>query len=277
MRFTWANVTERRILVSNFSVTRSSLHELHTSDCYLHVCALPENRLRRRRHVLKYATQLSCIRWSTLRWFLSQLLITHHIGFPRSIVTLVGNRSSFLPITFLQYSYWTFVIILFGPFCRLFINLTVCVWALLPKPTTTFGLVEQTFWRVPLFTEWVIASSSKVILARPSRHSTTGTFSSGTSGSRWFSLILLRERIRKRIWCNFFTLIEIVAENEIFFFHTLPVGFPLPTISKNSLYTLFCSLFLDYGVLLKISISDPKFLFRISCSILLFTIVFNLW
>ena len=43
-------------------------------------------------------------------------------------------------------------------------------------------------------------------------------------------------------------------------FHTLPVGFPLPTISKNSLYTLFCSLILDYGVLLKISIPDPKIL-----------------
>ena len=39
---------------------------------------------------------------------------------------------------------------------------------------------------------------------------------------------------------------------------TLLVGFPLPTISKNSLYTLFCSLILDLGVLLKISISVPK-------------------
>ena len=43
-------------------------------------------------------------------------------------------------------------------------------------------------------------------------------------------------------------------------FHTLPVGFPLPTISKNSLYTLFCSLILDHGVLLKISASGPKVL-----------------
>ena len=32
------------------------------------------------------------------------------------------------------------------------------------------------------------------------------------------------------------------------------------TISKNTLYTLFCSLILDHGVLLKISISDPKIL-----------------
>ena len=88
-----------------------------------------------------------------------------------------------------------------------------------------------------------------------------GILSSGTSGSRWFSLILLHERIRRRIWWwTFPTLIQIVAETAIVSFHTLPVGFPLPTISKNSLYTLFCSLILDHGVLLKISISVPKIL-----------------
>ena len=61
MKFTWTNVSERRILVSNFSVTRKRLHEFYTLDWLRHVCALPENRLRRR-HVLKYATQLPCIR-----------------------------------------------------------------------------------------------------------------------------------------------------------------------------------------------------------------------
>ena len=59
---------------------------------------------------------------------------------------------------------------------------------------------------------------------------------------------------------NFSTLIQIVAETAIVSFYTLPAGFPLPTISKNSLYTLFCSLILDHGVLLKISNSVPKIL-----------------
>ena len=59
---------------------------------------------------------------------------------------------------------------------------------------------------------------------------------------------------------TFPTLIHIVAETAIVSFHTLPVGFLLPTISKNSLYTLFCSLILDHGVLLKISTSGPKIL-----------------
>ena len=137
----------------------------------------------------------------------------------------------------------------------------MCEWALLPKTATILVSVEQAFWRMPSFTEWVIASSSKEILARPSRHSTTRTFTSGTSGPRWFSLTLPHERILRRIWWwTFPTLIHIVAETTIVSFHTLPVGFPLPTISKNSLYTLFCSLILDHGVLLKISASGPKVL-----------------
>ena len=55
-------------------------------------------------------------------------------------------------------------------------------------------------------------------------------------------------------------LFDIVAETAIVSFHTLPVGFPLPTNSKNSLYTLFYSLTLDHGDLLKISTSGPKLL-----------------
>ena len=76
-----------------------------------------------------------------------------------------------------------------------------------------------------------------------------------------FSLILLHERIRRRVrLCHFSTLIDIVAETAIVSTATLPVGFPLPTISKNSLYTLFGSLILDYGVPLIISISGAKIL-----------------
>ena len=38
---------------------------------------------------------------------------------------------------------------------------------------------------------------------------------------------------------SLFPLIHVVAETAIVSFHTLPVGFPLQTISKNSLCTLF--------------------------------------
>ena len=49
-----------------------------------------------------------------------------------------------------------------------------------------------------------------------------------------------------------------VLETAIVSFRTLPVGFPLPTISKSSLSMLFCSLIHDLGVLLIISISGPQ-------------------
>ena len=74
---------------------------------------------------------------------------------------------------------------------------------------------------------------------------------------------------------TFSTLICIVAETAIVSFHTLPVGFPLPTISKNSLYTLFCSLIIDHGVLLIISFSGPKIL--VSNVLLDTSLVRELW
>ena len=61
MQFTWTNVTEQGSWVSNFGMKCNSLCELYTLDRLRHVGALPENRLLRR-HVPKYATQLSCIR-----------------------------------------------------------------------------------------------------------------------------------------------------------------------------------------------------------------------
>ena len=126
----------------------------------------------------------------------------------------------------LQHGHCTFVTILFGPFARLFINLAMRVRALFPKPATTLGLVEHAFWRMPLFTEWIGVSSFEVILAGPSRHSTTGTLAYGTSGSRRMSLILLHERTRRRIrLCQFCTLVDIVTETAIVSFRTLPVGF----------------------------------------------------
>ena len=87
-RFTRTNLTERGILVSNFGMTCNSLCELHTLDWLRHVSALPENRLRRR-HVLKYATQLPCIRKMTFRLILCQFLITSFHKFLRSIVTSI--------------------------------------------------------------------------------------------------------------------------------------------------------------------------------------------
>ena len=157
---------------------------------------------------------------------------------------------SIVQLMLLQHGYCTFVIILFGPFTRLFINLTMCIQALFPKSATTLGLVEQAFWRMPFFTECIGAGSFEVILAGQSKHSSAGTFASGASGSRCIFHTLLRRRIRRHIrLCRFSTHIHIVTDTtSVSFRHC--VGFPLPTISKNSLSTLFCPLILDHGVLL---------------------------
>ena len=57
MRFTWANQSERRILVSNFCVTCNSFCDFYTSDRFPYVSDLPENK-HRRLHVLKDATPI---------------------------------------------------------------------------------------------------------------------------------------------------------------------------------------------------------------------------
>ena len=194
MKITWAKHSKRWILVSNVSMTQHGFSESNTSDWLQYVWALPQNRWRLRRlHILTYATQLSCN---------------------------------------FQHSHCTFVTILFRPFARLIINLAVCIRALSPKRGSTFGLVEQAFWKMPFFTERSGASSFEVILARQSSHSPTWASASRTSGSRCIFHNLLRGRSRTRIrLCRFCTLIHIVSETAIVSFRTLPVSFPLPTIS----------------------------------------------
>ena len=169
------------------SMTYHGLTESNTSDWLLYVWALPQNRWRLRRlHILTYGTRPSCIWWVVYN------------GSPRSIVLLM----------LLQFRHCTFVNIRSRLFAKVFVNLAVCIRALFTKPASIFGLVEQAFWVMPLFTEWIGASSFDVILAGPSRHSTTGT-----SGSRRISLILLHERTRRRIrLCQFCTFIDIVRD-----------------------------------------------------------------
>ena len=61
----------------------------------------------------------------------------------------------------------------------------------------------------------------------------------------------------KDLMVNFSHAYSYCGETAIVSWHTLPVGFSLPTVSKNSLCALFCSLILDHGVL---KISTPKIL-----------------
>ena len=75
------------------------------------------------------------------------------------------------------------------------------------------------------------------------RHSTTRTFTSGTSGPRWFSLILRMKEFEDGFdGVTFPTLIHIVAETAIVSFHTLP----LVSIANNlQEFFVHAVLFLD--------------------------------
>ena len=163
--------------------------------------------------------------------------VTIDIGSLQSLVTfvMVDNRlpKAFVQTILLQHGYCSTrprVVADSGHCARM--HIVMLMNNLVNGPKRMMAKV-QSFWRVPPFTKRVIASSCEVILARSSRHSTTGTLSSGTSGSLRFSLILLHERSRSQIrLCQFSTLIDVVAESAIVSFHTLPVGVPLPIISK---------------------------------------------
>ena len=271
MRFTWANISERRIFVSNFSV------DVQWPSWILHVgIGFCMSGLFRRIDFggfMSWKTQPKCRAFDDRRpvgprfnsWHVSRILIMSH----RSVGTfnMVDYRFLyiFMPIILLQHSKLHS--------CHHFFDLLLgcsstwrCAYEhFSPNRQPTLGLVEQAFWRVPLFTRM---NWCKFLWGNPCKGDRyilpLGTLSSGTSGSRWFSLILLHERIRRRIrLCHFSTLIDIVAETAIVSSGTLPVELPLPTISKNSLYTLFWFLILDHGVSLIITISGAKIFYSV--------------
>ena len=128
-----------------------------------------------------------------------------------------------------------------------------------------------------IFHRMSCARSFEVILARQSSHFPTWASAFRTSGSRCIFHTLLRRRSGRRIWlCRFCTLIRIVSETAIVSFRTLLVGFPIANnLQEFFVHAVLFPLILDHGACIKISISGFKILLRF-CSILLFTIVFNL-
>ena len=168
-------------------MTNNGFCELNTSDWFPYVWALPQNRWRLRLHILKYANRVSCI---------------------FSIATALLSPFFFRPLA------------------KLFFNVAMRIRSLFSKSASVLRLVEQAFWRMPFFTEWIVVSSFSVIVAEQWKHSTTGAVASGTSGSPRNSLILLRRRTRRRIrLCHFCTLINIVTETAIVSFEHCPSAF----------------------------------------------------
>ena len=105
-----------------------------------------------------------------------------------------------MPITFLQHSYCNLSSLFFGPFRRP-----------VHQPdgvhVSTFLQTGNHSWscRTSILEDAIFHKMSCCkFFARPSRQSTTGTPSPGTSGSRCLLLHLLHERIRRRIRLCYF-------------------------------------------------------------------------
>ena len=191
---------------------------------------------------------------------------------------IVGDRFSFLPITFLQHCHCTFVTILFRPFARLFINLGDAHESTFPQicihfPTCRTSILEDaTFHRM----DWCkFRWRNPCTAIEP--FFPLGLLPLGLLFLDAFLTLCRVEDIGEGFGSDCFcTLVDIVPETAIVSFRTLFVGFPLPTMSLSSLFTLICPLILDHGVCHTISVSDFKFIIRKFCSVLLFTIVFSL-
>ena len=123
------------------------------------------------------------------------------------------------------------------------------------KPTTILGLAEQPFWRMPLSQHELVDCRAIETFHRSDFY----LWDFGSSNA-FRSFCCMQEFGDGFDGAIFTTLIEIVAEIAIVSFHTLPVGFPLPTISKNSLFTLFCPWISDHGVSFIISVFWPQIL-----------------
>ena len=226
-----------------------------------------------------FGATLMRITWANYskRWFLSRMLAwrntalvnwTHRIGFSmfelfRKIDEDFGGSISWntQPNCRVFFNIATAIL---SPFVLrllawLFVNLAVCVGALIPQFASIFCLVEQALRRMPLFTEWSCASSFEVILARPSSHFPTWTFASRTLGSRCIFHILLRRRSWRRVrWCRFCTLIFSVSETAVVSFRTCPLAFHCQQYPRLLLFTLFYPAILDHGACFKISIFGFK-------------------
>ena len=163
---------------------------------------------------------LSCIWWVA------------HRGSPRSVVWFM----------LLQHGHCTFVTIVLEPFSRMFINLILKIcnhsWSF-----RTSVLEDATFQRM----KWC-----KFLGGKPCR--SIETFYHWDSClwdfrfSMHFTLSVAWKNSVTDSGVSFFCrFIDIVTETAIVSFRTLPVGFPLPSVSKFSVHTVL-SMILDHGV-----------------------------
>ena len=170
-----------------------------------------------------------------------------------------GSHRSIILLSLLQHSHCTFVTILFGPFAGLFVNLAMCIRALFPTSASTLGLVNKHSGGCHFSQYGVVQVHLRYSMHGHRDFLPLVLFPLGLRVLDAFLSFCRMKELGERFGCvNFARLFISWRKLQLSPFEHCPLAFPLPTISKNSLYTLFCSLILDHGVLLIISISAPK-------------------
>ena len=213
---------------------------VNRTDWLQHVWSLPQNRWRLRRlHILTYAIQLSCN---------------------------------------FQYSHCTFVTMLLGPFARLFINLAMRIRALLTKSASFLGLVEQAFWEDAIFRRmnwckflWGNLQGHRDILP-------LGLLPLGLRVLDAFFTLCCEEDSGEGFGCvDPARLFVSCRKLQLSPCEHCPLASHCQQSPRILCSRCFILWFLTTALVSKFPFLAPKFLFRTSCSILLFTIVFNLW
>ena len=197
---------------------------------------------------------------------------------PVVIFAKVESRSPYIlaPIILFQHNYCTLVIILFRPFTRLFINLTVCIRAHFNHSwSCRTNILEGVF-------SFHRTSCCKFLWGNPCKTNDTfyhwDFFLWDFGFSTLFSHSAAWKNSKTCSTVSFFHACWYRGGNcNCLLWNTAPVELPLPTISKNSLYTLFCSLILDHGVSFIISISGANILISYVLLYTSFHHLLNLW
>ena len=134
------------------------------------------------------------------------------------------------------------------------------VGALFSKSTSILGLVEQTHWKMPFFTEWIVASSFERILLKPSIHSTAVLPLGLLVLDAFLSFYRVKELGEGFDFVIYVRLLISWRKLQLSPSEHCPLAFLRPTISWSFLFSLLCPLILNHDVGLISSISGFKIL-----------------
>ena len=149
---------------------------------------------------------------------------------------------------------------------------------LFPKSASILGLVEQAFWRMPFFTEWMVQVPLRESL-QGNRNILPGTFCPlGLLVLDAFLSFCRVEELGERFGCVVFARLLISWRKlQLSPLEHCPLAFHCQQSPRVLCSRCFVPWFLTTAFVSWSPFLASKFLIRSFCSILLFTVVSNLW